>query len=97
MLLSCLVTFFLLVEHGFLPEELTPKSLAKFMYDSDNLSKAIIGEYIAKRDDVNIETLKEFVNLFSFEGVCTFGIPCAEEESRFNTIILNYRDELMKP
>jgi Sec7-like guanine-nucleotide exchange factor len=39
------------------------------MYDSANLSKSVIGEYIAKRDEVNIETLKEFVNLFIFEGV----------------------------
>ena len=39
------------------------------MYDSANLSKSVIGEYIAKRDELNMETLQEFVNLFSFEGV----------------------------
>ncbi len=54
--------------HGFLPDPLTPDALAKFMFDSPNLSKAVIGEYIARRDEPNTEALSAFVQLFSFEG-----------------------------
>ncbi|KAJ3373469.1 GDP/GTP exchange factor for ARF [Kappamyces sp. JEL0680] len=55
-------------QNGFLPDPLTPDALAKFMYESANLSKTVIGDYIARRDEPNTLALAAFVQLFSFEG-----------------------------
>ncbi|KAJ1334409.1 hypothetical protein BSLG_007564 [Batrachochytrium salamandrivorans] len=53
-------------EHGFLPNPLTPIAMAHFFAYTPNLSKAYIGEYFAKPQ--NVETLGIFVELFDFHG-----------------------------
>ncbi|KAJ3259131.1 GDP/GTP exchange factor for ARF [Boothiomyces macroporosus] len=53
-------------ENEFLPNPLTAKAIAQFFFNSHNLNKALIGEYIAKPS--NLETLQEFANLYNFEG-----------------------------
>nr|KAJ3421720.1 GDP/GTP exchange factor for ARF [Polyrhizophydium stewartii] len=53
-------------EHGFLPQELTPEAMANFLATTPNLSKACIGEYFAKPD--NVQTLSCYVQLCDFRG-----------------------------
>ena len=52
--------------NGFLPTPIEPKSLAKFLKTTPNINKKVIGEYIAKQD--NLQVLIEFVKLFDFSG-----------------------------
>ncbi|KAJ3000135.1 GDP/GTP exchange factor for ARF [Globomyces sp. JEL0801] len=53
-------------EHRFLPDPLTPESVARFFYTAKNLNKSILGEYLAKKQ--NADTLAAFSNLYNFDG-----------------------------
>ncbi|KAJ3227008.1 GDP/GTP exchange factor for ARF [Clydaea vesicula] len=52
--------------HGFLPTPVDPKSLAYVLKNTPKISKALLGDYISKRD--NIEILKAFISDFEFKG-----------------------------
>ncbi|KAI0921698.1 hypothetical protein AcV5_000779 [Taiwanofungus camphoratus] len=60
------VQFF--VETGFIPSK-SPKDIAKFLHETDGLSKAMIGEYLGEGDEENIATMHAFVDMMDFRGL----------------------------
>ncbi|KAJ3538200.1 hypothetical protein NM688_g6554 [Phlebia brevispora] len=60
------IKFFL--ESGFIPSP-APQDIARFLLDTDGLSKAMIGEYLGEGDDENIAIMHAFVDLMEFEGL----------------------------
>ncbi|KAJ3412584.1 GDP/GTP exchange factor for ARF [Chytridiales sp. JEL 0842] len=51
--------------HNFLPDPAEPGDIAKFLKNTPGVSKAKLGEYIAK--PANVEILKAFIKLFDFK------------------------------
>ncbi|KRY19864.1 Cytohesin-1 [Trichinella patagoniensis] len=56
-----------LIEHGLIGE--SAESVAEFLYRSEGLSKAVIGDYLGDRDEFNIKVLGKFVDLQDFSGL----------------------------
>ncbi|KAH8105989.1 hypothetical protein BXZ70DRAFT_998132 [Cristinia sonorae] len=56
-----------LVETGFIPSK-TPKDIAKFLLETDGLSKAMIGEYLGEGDEDNIATMHAFVDFLDLSN-----------------------------
>ncbi|KAJ3476149.1 hypothetical protein NLI96_g11367 [Meripilus lineatus] len=54
------IQFFL--ETGFIPSP-APQDVARFLLETDGLSKAMIGEYLGEGDDINVATMHAFVDL----------------------------------
>ncbi|KAJ3113573.1 GDP/GTP exchange factor for ARF [Phlyctochytrium bullatum] len=52
--------------NGFLPDPVSPASLATFLKNTPRVSKRLLGEYLAK--PANIELLKAFIQLYDFKG-----------------------------
>ncbi|KAH9951731.1 hypothetical protein B0H21DRAFT_684859 [Amylocystis lapponica] len=57
-----------LVETGFIPSE-SPQDIARFLLETDGLSKAMIGEYLGEGDERNIATMHAFVDLLEFRNL----------------------------
>ncbi|KAI8823734.1 uncharacterized protein EV422DRAFT_618537 [Fimicolochytrium jonesii] len=53
-----------LQEHQFLPDPVTPDSLAKFLKATPSINKVVLGDYLAKPK--NLDLLKAFVGLMDF-------------------------------
>ncbi|KAI0701822.1 hypothetical protein BC835DRAFT_1264460 [Cytidiella melzeri] len=60
----CGIAFFL--ETGFIPSS-APQDVARFLLETDGLSKAVIGEYLGEADAVNVSTMHAFVDLMDFK------------------------------
>ncbi|KAI0265936.1 hypothetical protein BC834DRAFT_158606 [Gloeopeniophorella convolvens] len=56
-----------LVEVGLLPS-MEPQDVAKFLLNTDGLSKALIGEYLGEGDEVHIATMHAFVDLIDLRN-----------------------------
>ncbi|KAH9970807.1 hypothetical protein BJV74DRAFT_866467 [Russula compacta] len=56
-----------LVETGFIPSQ-GPQDVAKFLFNTDGLSKAMVGEYLGEGDEVNIATMHAFVDMIDFRN-----------------------------
>ncbi|KAI9450999.1 Sec7-domain-containing protein [Lactarius psammicola] len=56
-----------LVEAGFISSN-GPHDVAKFLLNTDGLSKAMIGEYLGEGDEVNITTMHAFVDMIDFRN-----------------------------
>ncbi|KAH9938300.1 guanine nucleotide exchange factor in Golgi transport N-terminal-domain-containing protein [Fomitopsis serialis] len=57
------IQFFL--ESGFIPSN-APKDIAKFLHETDGLSKTMIGEYLGEGDEANITIMHAFVDMMEF-------------------------------
>ncbi|KAH7345106.1 hypothetical protein B0J17DRAFT_608255 [Rhizoctonia solani] len=57
-----------LLEKGFI-ESQDPKSIAKFLISTDELSKAALGEYLGEGEEGNIAIMHAFVDLIDFTGL----------------------------
>ncbi|WWD18344.1 hypothetical protein CI109_102794 [Kwoniella shandongensis] len=57
-----------LVEHGFIRSK-APHDIARFLLTTENLSKAMIGEYLGEGDEENVATMHAFVDLLDFSGM----------------------------
>ncbi|EJD00904.1 Sec7-domain-containing protein [Fomitiporia mediterranea MF3/22] len=57
-----------LIQNGFIPSR-EPVEVAKFLLNTDGLSKAVIGEYLGEGDDENIATMHAFVDQLDFSGM----------------------------
>ncbi|CAE7122990.1 unnamed protein product [Rhizoctonia solani] len=57
-----------LMEKGFI-ESNDPKSIAKFLINTDGLSKAALGEYLGEGEEGNIAIMHAFVDLIDFTGL----------------------------
>lgn len=55
-----------LQENGLLQAQLDPMEVAHFLRDNAGLDKAMIGEYISKKKNVELRILENFVNSFDF-------------------------------
>lgn len=55
-----------LQEHGILKATLDPMEVALFLRANAGLDKAMIGEYISKKKNVDLKILENFVNSFDF-------------------------------
>ncbi|KAN0116045.1 hypothetical protein V8E52_006351 [Russula decolorans] len=55
------------VETGFIPSK-GPQDVAKFLLNTDGLSKAMIGEYLGEADEVNIATMHAFVDMIDLRN-----------------------------
>lgn len=60
------IQFFL--ETGFIPSP-APQDVARFLLETDGLSKAMIGEYLGEADEENVATMHAFVDLMDFRGL----------------------------
>ncbi|THG97613.1 hypothetical protein EW026_g4418 [Hermanssonia centrifuga] len=60
------INFFL--ETGFIPSS-APRDIARFLLETDGLSKAMIGEYLGEGDEANVATMHAFVDLMDFDGL----------------------------
>lgn len=58
-----------LQENGLLQATLDPREVARFLRDNAGLDKAMIGEYISKKKNVELRILENFVESFDFR--CT--------------------------
>ncbi|KAI0284723.1 hypothetical protein BC826DRAFT_1055154 [Russula brevipes] len=56
-----------LVETGFISSK-EPQDVAKFLLNTDGLSKAMIGEYLGEGDEVNIATMHAFVDIIDLRN-----------------------------
>ena len=52
-----------------LPQELSPESVARFLYTARGLSKNVIGELLGDPKDFYLKVLDAFVHLFDFKGM----------------------------
>jgi brefeldin A-resistance guanine nucleotide exchange factor 1 len=57
-----------LQEKGLLPTPLDAKSVARFLRTTTQLSKTMIGEYLAGTKEFTAEVLKEYVLLFDYKN-----------------------------
>ena len=57
----------LLLEYGEISEE-TPAAVAEYLYNTADLSKSSIGEYLGEPDEFVLNVLQEFANLYDFSG-----------------------------
>ncbi|EKM59125.1 uncharacterized protein PHACADRAFT_113382 [Phanerochaete carnosa HHB-10118-sp] len=60
------IQFFL--ETGFISGP-APQDIARFLLETDGLSKAMIGEYLGEADEGNVATMHAFVDLMEFRGL----------------------------
>ncbi|PCH41516.1 Sec7-domain-containing protein [Wolfiporia cocos MD-104 SS10] len=56
------------IETGFISSN-SPKDIAKFLLESDGLSKAMIGEYLGEGDEENIAIMHAFVDMMDFRNL----------------------------
>ncbi|KAH9954231.1 hypothetical protein BC827DRAFT_1262273 [Russula dissimulans] len=56
-----------LVETGFIPGK-GPQDIAKFLHNTDGLSKTMIGEYLGEGDEENIATMHAFVDMINLRN-----------------------------
>ncbi|KZT72494.1 Sec7-domain-containing protein [Daedalea quercina L-15889] len=56
------------LETGFIPNK-SSKSIARFLLETDGLSKAMIGEYLGEGDEENIAIMHAFVDLLDFKDL----------------------------
>ncbi|KAH9844154.1 uncharacterized protein C8Q71DRAFT_819716 [Rhodofomes roseus] len=56
------------IEAGFIPSD-APKDIAKFLHETDGLSKAMIGEYLGEGDEKNIAIMHVFVDMMEFRDL----------------------------
>jgi len=52
-----------------LPQELTPESVARFLYTARGLSKNVVGELLGDPKEFYLKVLDYFVTLFDFKGM----------------------------
>ncbi|KAL0579530.1 guanine nucleotide exchange protein for ADP-robosylation factor [Marasmius crinis-equi] len=57
-----------LIESGFIPSR-TPQDIARFLLDTDGLSKAMIGEYLGEGDEENVAIMHSFVDMLDFTNL----------------------------
>ncbi|KAH8105009.1 Sec7-domain-containing protein [Phellopilus nigrolimitatus] len=57
-----------LLENGFIPNR-EPAEIARFLLNTDGLSKAIIGEYLGEGDDEHIAIMHAFVDQLDFSNL----------------------------
>jgi len=55
------------VETGFFPIK-EPQDVAKFLLNTDGLSKAMIGEYLGEGDEINVATMHAFVDMIDLRN-----------------------------
>lgn len=58
-----------LVETGFFAMKGTPEEVARFMYETEDLSKASIGDYLGEHHEANVATLRAFACMHDFASV----------------------------
>ncbi|EMD40859.1 hypothetical protein CERSUDRAFT_131198 [Gelatoporia subvermispora B] len=56
------------IETGFIPSN-SPQDIARFLLETDGLSKAMIGEYLGEGDEENIAIMHAFVDLMEFRNL----------------------------
>lgn len=64
---NCADGFDYLQKHGVLPDPLDAKSVAEFLRNTNFLDKSVVGEYMGKSKEFNVEVLKEYCKLFDFK------------------------------
>ncbi|KAF9259484.1 Sec7-domain-containing protein [Marasmius fiardii PR-910] len=57
-----------LIETGFIPSK-SPQDIAKFLLNTDGLSKAMIGEYLGDGEEENIAIMHAFVDFLDFTNL----------------------------
>ncbi|EJD53498.1 Sec7-domain-containing protein [Auricularia subglabra TFB-10046 SS5] len=57
------IEFFL--DTGFIPSN-TPQDIARFLLETEGLSKAAIGEYMGEGDDLNVAVMHAFIDMLDF-------------------------------
>lgn len=60
--------FSYLQKHGVLPDPLDPVSVAEFFKNTSFLDKTMVGDYLGRLDDFNVEVLKEYCKLFDYRN-----------------------------
>ncbi|KAF6762645.1 Sec7-domain-containing protein [Ephemerocybe angulata] len=57
-----------LIDTGFIPSK-DPKDVATFLFHTDGLNKAMLGEYLGEGDTQNVAIMHHFVDILDFSGL----------------------------